>query len=77
MTIIVAMLPYVQIVLSIILIVSILIQQSGTNVGGVLGGGDNDGLYTTRRGFEKFIFIFTIVVCILFAVSAFISIIFK
>jgi protein translocase SecG subunit len=77
MTIIVAILPYVQIILSIILIAAILIQRSGANVGGVLGGGDNDGLYTTRRGFDKFIFIFTIVVGILFAASAFVSILVK
>ncbi|MDE2030881.1 MAG: preprotein translocase subunit SecG [Patescibacteria group bacterium] len=77
MTIIATMLPYIQIILSIILVVTILLQQSGSDVGGVLGGGDGGGLYHTRRGFEKFLFIVTIVVGILFAVSAFIAILVK
>jgi protein translocase SecG subunit len=74
MTIIATILPYIQIILSIILVAAILLQQSGAGVGGALGGGDGGGLYHTRRGFEKFLFITTIVVGILFAVSAFIAI---
>ncbi len=77
MTIIATILPYIQIILSIILIVAILLQQSDTGAGGVFGGGDGGGLYHTRRGFEKFLFITTIVVGILFAVSAFIAILVK
>ncbi len=77
MTIIANILPYLQIILSIILIVAILLQQSNAGVGGALGGGDGDGLYHTRRGFEKFIFITTIVVGILFAISAIIAVIIK
>ncbi len=77
MMIIANMLPYIQIILSIILIVSILLQRSDAGVGGALGGGDGGGLYHTRRGFEKFIFITTIVVSILFAASALIAILIK
>jgi len=77
MTIIVNILPYIQIALSIVLIVAILLQQSTAGMGGVLGGGDEGGLYTTRRGFEKFLFILTIVVAILFALSSFITIFIK
>jgi len=77
MTIIANMLPYIQIILSIILIASILLQRSDAGVGGALGGGDGGGLYHTRRGFEKFIFITTIVVSILFAVSALVAILIK
>jgi protein translocase SecG subunit len=77
MTIITTMLPYIQITLSIILIAAILLQQSDAGVGGALGGGDGGGLYHTRRGFEKFLFITTIVTSILFAVSAFIAILVK
>ncbi len=77
MTIIANMLPYIQIILSIVLIVSILLQRSDAGVGGALGGGDGGGLYHTRRGFEKFIFITTIVVSILFAISALIAILIK
>lgn len=74
MTIIANILPYIQIILSIILVVAILLQQSGSGVGGVLGGGDGGGLYHTRRGFEKFLFVTTIVTSILFTVSAFMAI---
>jgi protein translocase SecG subunit len=74
MTIIARLLPYIQIILSIILIASILLQKSDSGIGGALGGGDGGGLYHTRRGFEKFLFVTTIVVSILFAVSAFIAI---
>lgn len=70
MTIIANMLPYIQIILSVILIVAILLQQSDAGVGGVLGGGDNGGLYHTRRGFEKFLFITTIVVAVLLTLSS-------
>lgn len=74
MTIIATILPYIQIILSIILIITILLQQSSAGLGGALGGGDGGGLYHTRRGFEKFLFVTTIVVSILFAVSAFVAI---
>ncbi len=74
MTIIATVLPYIQIILSIILVGAILLQQSGAGVGGALGGGDGGGLYHTRRGFEKFLFVTTIIVGILFALSAFIAI---
>jgi protein translocase SecG subunit len=77
MMIITNILPYLQIILSIILIVSILLQQSSAGVGGALGGGDSGGLYNTRRGFEKFLFILTIVIGILFIVSSFITIFVK
>ena len=77
MTIIATILPYIQIILSVILIIAILLQQSGANAGGVLGGGDNGGLYHTRRGFDKFLFITTIVVSVIFALSAFIAILVK
>lgn len=70
-------LPYIQIILSIILIVAILLQQSSAGVGGALGGGDTGGLYTTRRGFDKFIFILTIIVAIAFAISSLIAVLSK
>jgi len=77
MTIIINILPYLQIILSIVLIVAILLQQSSAGVGGAFGGGEGGGLYNTRRGFEKFLFILTIIVAILFAVSSFVAIFVK
>lgn len=77
MTIIAKLLPYIQIILSIILVVAILLQQSDAGLGGVLGGGDGGGLYHTRRGFEKFIFVVTIVVAVLLTFSSIFAIFIK
>ncbi len=77
MMIIANILPYLQIILSIILIVSILLQQSSAGVGGALGGGESGGLYNTRRGFEKFLFTLTIVISIFFVATSFIAIFIK
>lgn len=67
-----SILPYVQIAISALLIVVILLQQSGALNGGALGGSDNAGsVFHTRRGFEKLLFISTIVLGVLFALSAF------
>ena len=57
MLIIASILPYIQISLSIILIVCVLLQATDSGSGGILGGGDGGGLHHTRRGFEKFLFI--------------------
>lgn len=74
MTIIANILPYIQIILSLILIGAILMQQSDAGVGGVLGGGDGGGLYHTRRGFEKFLFVMSITVAILLTLSSLLAI---
>ncbi len=74
MTIIANILPYIQIILSILLTVAILLQHSSAGAGGAFGGGDDGTLHHTRRGFEKFLFTSTIILAILFAASAFVSI---
>ena len=66
-------LPWAQIILSIILGASILLQQTGAGVGGAFGGGDESIRYT-RRGMEKVLFYLSIIVAVLFALSAFILI---
>lgn len=64
-------LPYVQIALSVLLIIAVLLQQSSSGLGGAFGEGNNFGTgYHTRRGFEQVLFISTIVLSILFALSA-------
>ncbi|MFA6397698.1 MAG: preprotein translocase subunit SecG [Candidatus Paceibacterota bacterium] len=71
-----SILPWVQIVLSIILIIVVLLQQSDAGLGGAFGGG-SETTYHTKRGFEKVLFYTTIVVGILFAVSAFLAVLIK
>ncbi len=66
-----SLLPYVQIILSVLLIAVILLQRTGAQVGGAFGGSDNlSSAYHTRRGLEKWLFIGTIIIAILFAASA-------
>ncbi len=73
---IVSILPYIQIVLAVVLVTAILLQKTGAQIGGAFGGGDNfSSAFHTRRGFEKTLFIITIVVAILFALSALLSLI--
>jgi preprotein translocase subunit SecG len=65
-----SILPVIQIVLAVLLTVSVLLQQSEAGAGGVFGGGDSVSTWRTRRGFDKFLFLFTIVVAILFVIAA-------
>ena len=77
MSFVAQILPYAQIILSVTLILSILLQQTGAGVGGALGGGDGGSFHHTRRGFEKFLFYLSIVCGILFALSALLAIMVK
>ena len=71
MTSLMAILPYIRIVLSVVLVVVILIQKSEAGVGGAFGGNDNfNAGFHTRRGFEQKLFYFTVIIAVLFAVSA-------
>jgi preprotein translocase subunit SecG len=65
-----ATLPYVQIVLSLLLILGIVLQQRGAGLGGAFGGDNFASTFYKRRGAEKFLFYATIVVAILFVASA-------
>ena len=69
-------LPWVQIILSGILITLILVQQNSSGAGGTFGGGDGGGIQYTRRGAEKVIFNATIIVAILFGLAAFTALFF-
>ena len=66
-------LPYIQIVLSVLLIVSVLLQQTGASLGGAFGGDNFSAAYHTRRGSERVLFYTTIVIGILFALCAFLA----
>ncbi len=56
-----------QTIFAILLIVLILFQQKGVGLGAAFGGSSN--IYTTKRGIDKFIFVSTIIVAILFFLS--------
>lgn len=68
-------LPYVQIGLSVLLIAAILLQQTGASLGGAFGADNFSSGFHTRRGFEKTLFQATIVLGILFALSALVNLI--
>lgn len=68
-------LPYIQIGLSVLLVVCVLLQQTGASMGGAFGGDNFSAAYHTRRGAEKFLFQATIVIGILFALSAFVALV--
>jgi protein translocase SecG subunit len=67
----VQILPYIQIGLSILLIAGILLQRSEAGLGSAFGSDSATGGRFTRRGFEKTLFNGTILVAVLFALSAF------
>lgn len=65
-----AVLPYAQIVLSLLLITGIVLQQRGAGLGGAFGGDNFASTFYKRRGAEKFLFNATIVIAVLFVLSA-------
>jgi preprotein translocase subunit SecG len=77
MTTFISYLPYIQIVLAIFLVATILIQKSESGAGGVFGGGDNSSGVHTRRGFEKTIFNTTIILATLFALTSLLALLLK
>ena len=61
---------YIQIVLSVIMVALILVQHSDESLGSAFGASGSEGQYRTRRGAELYIFRATIVVVVLFVLSA-------
>ena len=59
---------YLQIIVSVFLVIFILLQQRGTALGSAFGG--EGGFYGTRRGIQKKIFWATIILSILFIALA-------
>lgn len=55
-----------QIAISIMLIAAVLLQAQGSGLGSTWGGGGES--FHTRRGVEKLLFRFTIVLIVLFAI---------
>lgn len=61
----------IQIIISLLLIAAVLLQQRGVGGLGAAFGGGESGAYRTKRGFEKKLFISTIVLAALFICIAF------
>ena len=61
----------IQIVISILLISSILLQNRGSGLSETFGGSGK--VYQTKRGFDKFLFIATVILALLFLGTAFYS----
>ncbi len=75
MEIVRTILPYAQIILSILLVASILLQQRGSSLGGAFGGDNFSAAYHKRRGAELFLFRFSTVLAILFVASTFLGLV--
>ena len=66
-------LPFVQILISLLLIAGILLQRSEGSLGSAFGSDSSMSGRFMRRGFEKILFNATLVVVVLFVLSAFAS----
>jgi protein translocase SecG subunit len=69
-------LPTAQIVVAILIVTAVLLQPSTAGIGGSFGGSDSMQNFRTKRGFEKFLFIATIVLGIVFATLCVLAIVF-
>lgn len=67
-------LQIIQIVSSLLIVALVLLQRSNGDMGSTLGG-DNGSFMQTRRGAERFLFVLTIIVAIIFAGSSLASLI--
>ena len=63
-------LPYTEIVLSLLLVIGIVLQRRGAGLGGAFGGDNFASTFYKRRGAEKFLFNATIVIALLFVLTA-------
>ncbi|MBI2086644.1 MAG: preprotein translocase subunit SecG [Candidatus Zambryskibacteria bacterium] len=63
-------LPYIQVALSILLVIGVLLQRSEAGLGAGFGSDSGTGYRFMRRGFEKTLFNATILIAVLFALSA-------
>lgn len=68
-------LPYVQIVLAVLLIATVLLQQRGSSIGGAFGGDNFSATFHKRRGGELFLFRASIILATAFVLSALLNIV--
>jgi preprotein translocase subunit SecG len=62
----------IQIVISVALITAILFQVKGGGLGGIFGQADS--VFRTKRGIEKYLFIATIVLVVIFVALSIVSV---
>ncbi|PIR85737.1 preprotein translocase subunit SecG [Candidatus Kaiserbacteria bacterium CG10_big_fil_rev_8_21_14_0_10_44_10] len=74
-SVVIPILPYIQIVLAILLVAAILLQQRGSSLGGAFGGDNFSAAFHKRRGGELFLFRLSVILAVLFVLSALIHII--
>ncbi len=57
------------------MILGVVLQRSEASLGSTFGGADLGSTYNTRRGFDKFLFSFTIVISILFIATTILTLV--
>ncbi len=67
-------LPYIQIILSVLLVAAILLQQRGSSLGGAFGGDNFSSAFHKRRGAELFLFKFSVGIALLFVASTLLAV---
>lgn len=65
----------IQVILAVLLIVSVLLQQRGSEAGIAFGGGGES--FRSKRGLEKFLFYATIILAIFFAANSILTLVFQ
>ena len=61
----------IQIVIAVALVTAILFQVKGGGLGGIFG--QSDSVFRTKRGIEKYLFIATIVLVVIFVALSIVS----
>ena len=69
------LLPYFEVGVAILFIITVLMQQKGTGLSSAFGGEGN--IYRTKRGLERILFISTIILATLFLLLAFLILLIK
>ncbi len=64
-----------QIIIALALIAAILLQQRGAGGSALFGGGGGGASYYTKRGFEKILFIATVILAGLFIIASFLNLV--
>lgn len=71
----VSYLPFIQIIVSILIVALVLLQQRGTALGSAFGGGGEGGFYATRRGIQQKLYWTTIILGVIFIALAIVNLV--